>query len=60
MKLTIDSDGTMKGTSVEFKMTADEIPKMINRAKRSYGPKVPKKRQPQDIVVPDVVTSHPE
>jgi hypothetical protein len=34
MKLVIESDGTLKGTRLDFQMTADELPKMIARAKR--------------------------
>lgn len=48
MKLIIESDGTLKGTSVEFKMTADEIPKMIARSRRR---KMLKRAQPPDIEV---------
>jgi hypothetical protein len=48
MKLIIESNGTLKGTSVEFKMTADEIPKMIARHRRR---KMLKRTQPPDIEV---------
>jgi hypothetical protein len=49
MKLSIESDGTLKGTSLEFRMTADEIPKMISRHRRRKLKL--RSRQPPDIVV---------
>ncbi len=49
MKLIIESDGTLRGTSVEFKMTADEIPKMISRHRRRRLKL--KKVRPADISV---------
>lgn len=51
MKLIIESNGTLKGTKLEFSMTADEIPKMIDRHRRRKL----KIAQPPDIVVaPDL------
>jgi hypothetical protein len=50
MKLSIESDGTLKGTTVEFKMTADEIPKMIARSRRRKL----KRAQPADVIAPVV------
>ena len=51
MKLIIESNGTLKGTSVEFRMTADEIPKMVRRHRQRKL----KRAQPPDIVVsPDL------
>jgi len=47
MKLIIESNGTLKGTSLEFKMTADEIPKMIARSRQRKL----KRTQPPDVVV---------
>lgn len=49
MKLTIKSNGTMQGTSVKFKMTANEIPEMIARAQRRN--RVLRNKQPPDVVV---------
>lgn len=34
MKLVIESDGTLKGTRVEFSMSADEVPRMLARKRR--------------------------
>ena len=34
MKLVIESDGTLKGTRIDFSMCADEVPKMIARSRR--------------------------
>ena len=51
MKLSIESNGTLKGTKLEFSMTADEVPKMIARHRRRRL----KRLQPPDIVVsPDL------
>jgi len=47
MKLTIESDGTLSGTKLEFAMTGEEIPRMIeahNRKKRL------RRRGPPDVV----------
>ena len=48
MKLIIESNGTLKGTKVEFKMTADEIPRMIESHKRKSRLR---RKQPEDVVV---------
>lgn len=39
MKLIIESDGTLQGTTVEFKLCAEEIPQMIERAREQKMPK---------------------
>jgi hypothetical protein len=43
VKLIIDTDGTLKGTSVEVKMQADEIPQMIARAFGHKEEELPKR-----------------
>jgi hypothetical protein len=57
MKLIIESNGTLKGTKLEFSMTADEIPKMVEKHRRR---KLRLKRaQPPDIVVPGEAVEMP-
>jgi hypothetical protein len=34
MRFTIETDGTAEGTSFEFRMTADEIPRMLERRRQ--------------------------
>jgi len=34
MRLSIESDGTLQGTTFEFHMTADEIPRMVERRRQ--------------------------
>jgi hypothetical protein len=47
MKLVIESDGTAKGTRLEFSMRGDEIPNMIRR----YQKRRPKRVTPPDVLV---------
>lgn len=55
MKLVIESDGTMKGTKLEFQMTADEIPRMIARSKSGRVRKLKREQPPK---VAPVVSPH--
>lgn len=45
MKFVIESDGTLQGTTVEFKICVDEIPRMISRALQ------PQEQQPEPPIV---------
>ena len=53
MKLVVESDGTLKGTRLDFQMTADEIPKMIARAKSHKGKRL-KRIQPPAVATSSV------
>jgi hypothetical protein len=55
MKFTLESDGTLVGTRMEFSMTADEIPRMfeerVSPKKHNKMLKRLLRTQPTDVVV---------
>jgi hypothetical protein len=51
MKIVIESDGTLEGTTLDFHMAADEIPKLVERQRRKQLKRV----QPPDVSAPPVV-----
>lgn len=55
MKFSVESDGTLAGTKMEFSMTADEIPQMVEAYQQRKSKMRLRRAQPPDVVIsPDL------